>query len=258
MPVYTVPCVKGNRERHRCTRGNEVYARDAYLYDKVYSFKNYEEEAAYLLKIARQNCDADEIVWLDVACGTGAHIKYLKKQVSIEGLDRSKSMLEIAREKNIGTKFHRKNMVRFKLGKKYNVITVLYGSIGYVKTLSNLNRTMATMNDHLLQGGLLIVDPWLTPDKWVTGSVHSLLIDEEKFKLARISTSQAEGKVSYFDLHYLIGDVGGTRHIVERHELGLFTRNEMNRSFRSNGFDVDFEEFGLMGRGLYVGKKAGG
>ncbi|MFC1853806.1 hypothetical protein ACFL27_26785 [candidate division CSSED10-310 bacterium] len=53
------------------------------------------------------------------------------------------------------------------MGKTYDVITCLFSSIGYVKTLSKLNQTVACMDHHLLPGGHLIFEPWLTQVLWV-------------------------------------------------------------------------------------------
>jgi hypothetical protein len=71
-----------------------------------------------------------------------------------------------------------------------------------------------------------------------------------------MNTSFSEGRVSYFDFHYLIGTPEGTEHFTERHELGLFEVEEMKETFVANGLEVIHDEEGIAGRGMYVGKKA--
>lgn len=56
---------------------------------------------------------------LDVACGTGSHIPYLKDQFNITGLDLDKDMLNEAGKKLPGIKFVTGDMRTFKLKKKF-------------------------------------------------------------------------------------------------------------------------------------------
>jgi SAM-dependent methyltransferase len=147
-------------------------------------------------------------------------------------------------------------MIDFELGQHFDVVTCLFSSIGYVKSLDNLARAVKRMADHLAPGGLLIIEPWFTPEAWQPNTVHSLCIDEPQLKIARVNTSFLRGRLSYFDLHYLIGTPEGTEHFVERHELGLFTMEEMKAALRSAGLAVTYDHAGLMGRGLYLGLKA--
>ena len=68
-----------------------------------------------------------------------------------------------------------------------------------------------------------------------------------------VNTSFVDGRLSYFDLHYLIGTPEGTDHYVERHELGLFEVEEMRAAFADAGLEATYDEEGLTGRGLYIG-----
>jgi len=224
-------------------------------YDKIYSFKDYEQEASKITQIIDQRSQLDGGRLLDVACGTGKHIEYLKDQFDVEGLDISPEMLEIARVRNPNVTFHQADMTDFNLGKKFDVITCLFSAIGYAKTLELAGSAIASMARHLVAGGLLIVEPWFSPEAWHAETVHAMLIDESDLKIARVNTSFVKGRISYFDLHHLIGTPKGTTHFVEHHELGLFTIEEMKKMFIDAGVLVEYDPEGLTGRGLYVGEK---
>lgn len=232
-----------------------MFSESATYYDKIYSFKDYRTEALKLISIIREYLCSEENRLLDVACGTGCHIEYLKALFDVEGLDISQELLDLARRRNPGITFHHADMMNFDLHRKFHVITCLFSSIGYLKTLDNLARAVDCMTHHLLPSGILVIEPWFTPDAWHSGTVHSLFIDEPDLKIARVNTSFADGRLSFFDLHYLIGTPEGTDHFVEHHELGLFETDEIRAVLANAGLEVTYDSKGLIGRGLFIGRR---
>ena len=235
-----------------------MFAETARYYDRIYAFKDYAGETSKLLAIVAGELHTGGSRLLDVACGTGLHLERLKAHFEAEGLDLSPELLEIARERNPGLRFHEADMRTFALNARYDVVTCLFSSIGYMTTPDDLHQAIARMADHLVPGGLLIVEPWLTPEMWEPNTVHALFIDEPELKIARINTSLSEGRLSIFNLHHLIGTPEKTEHVVEHHELGLYTVDEMTEAFTAAGLDVHHDPEGLTGRGLYVACKAEG
>jgi SAM-dependent methyltransferase len=228
----------------------------SYLYyDKIYAQKDYQEETEKLKIFIQEHLLSTGNRLLDVACGTGQHIQYLSEHFDVEGLDLVPELLEIAKEKNPGTRFHQGDMMDFDLDQQYDVLTCLFSAIGYVKSLDNLGRAIAAMERHLVPGGLLLIEPWFTPSDWKTGTVHAMFIDEPELKIVRMNTSFKEGRLSSFDFHFLIGTPEGTEHFTELHELGLFEIEETRDAFISQGLEVIYDEEGIAGRGLYIGKK---
>jgi len=235
-----------------------MFSLTARYYDKIYAFKDYPAEVQRLLDVIHQLRGMAGGHLLDVACGTGRHIEYLKEHFSVEGLDINPELLEIARQRNPGIAFHLGDMLDFDLKRRFDVVTCLFSSIGYVQTLDNLGRAVGCMAHHLRPGGLLIIEPWFTPNLWKPGTVHALFIDEPDLKIARVNTSYVDGCLSYFDLHYLIGTPEKTEHLVERHSLGLFTQAEIEQALSAAGLSVVYDEQGLTGRGLYIASRPPG
>jgi SAM-dependent methyltransferase len=225
------------------------------IYDLVYSFKDYQAEVRTLHDLILARSDAEPESLLDVACGTGLHLSYLKDLYHVEGLDVDPAMLDIARARHPAIPFHEGNMVDFSLGKKFDVITCLFSSIGYVQTAERLRRAIETMAGHLAEGGLLVIEPWFTPDTYQAGRLSARFVDQPEIKIARMNTTQLEGSLSVIIFHYLVGDKSGIRHFMERHELGLFTHGQYVDAFRAAGLLVDHDEQGLMDRGLYFGSR---
>ncbi len=234
-----------------------MFDKTAIYYDRIYASKDYRGEARAIIDLVERELGTGGRRLLDVACGTGLHLEQLKRRFDAEGLDDSAELLDIAKRRNSELVFHRDDMRWFALEARYDVVTCLFSSIGYMTTAEDLKRAIARMAAHLVPGGLLLIEPWLTPEAWRPNTVHALLVDEPGLKIARVNTSFMVEHRSVFDLHHLIGTPEGTEHIVEHHELGLYTVDEMIDAFVAAGLDVRHDPEGPAGRGLYVAHKGG-
>ena len=235
-----------------------MFSKSAQYYDDIYGAadKGYFEEAAKIHRFIQKYKPTKGKTLLDVACGTGVHAGVLRKYYKVEGLDLDASMLKVAKKKFSNIRFHQGNMVDFDLKREFDVVTCLFSSIGYVKTRSKLRKAIMNMNKHLLPGGVLIVEPWFTPEQWHPGRVYALQVEKQDAKIVRMSHSGQKGKVSVLEFQYLIGTPKGIEHQTEIHTLGLFTHEEYLEAFRLAGLKTIYSKKGLTGRGLYIGRKA--
>ena len=112
------------------------------------------------------------------------------------------------------------------------------------------------MAAHLNPGGVLIVEPWLTPDVWVTDRPHLLSVDEPDLKIARMTFSGREGRLAIMSFEYLIGTPAGVEAFSEHHEAALFTDDEYRQACVAAGLVVEHDPEGLIGRGLYIAQPA--
>jgi ubiquinone/menaquinone biosynthesis C-methylase UbiE len=229
-----------------------TYSKFAAVYDTLYSFKNYAKESDRVLAIISDRKRSQGHSLLDVACGTGGHIEFLRRNYQIEGLDLSENMLEIARAKYPDITFHREDMRNFDLGRKYDAIVCLFSAIGYAKTERQMRNAIAAMANHLERGGVLIVEPWFPPTQQFTG-IHALFVDKPDLKIARMDIPRVSGNVSIIRFHMMVGTPQGIEEFSETHEMGLFTHEEYIQAFLDAGLEVKHDQQGLMGRGLYIG-----
>ncbi len=232
-----------------------MFNKSAAFYDAIYAWKDYSGETFKLEAIMGKYKQSHGQTLLDVACGTGAHIPYLRPQFTVEGLDIDPDMLAIARERNPGITFHEGDMLDFDLGRKFGVITCLFSAIGYVKTVPALDQAVQNMSRHLQPGGILIVEPWLMPEVHETGHVHATFVDRPDLKVARMNISEKENGLSILDFHYLVATPQGIEYFTERRELGLFSHEDYLMAFDRGGLETFHDPEGLMGRGLYIGRK---
>ncbi len=233
-----------------------MFDRSARLYDLVYGFKDYAGESARLTELIRErNPDARSL--LDVACGTGKHLAELRRSFpDVAGLDLDEELLAVARERLPDVDFHLADMTSFDVGRRFDAVTCLFSSIGYVSSEEALRTAVAAMAHGLAPGGVFVVEPWLEPSAWKPGHLHLLTVDQPDVKLSRATVAALDEARSIMDLHYLVVTREGVEHFTERHELMLFRREQYFGAFRAAGLvDVERDEEGLIGRGLYLGTK---
>ncbi|MHC4339419.1 MAG: class I SAM-dependent DNA methyltransferase [Planctomycetota bacterium] len=223
-------------------------------YDKFYTRKNYEEETDALRELIGRHKRSKANRLLDVACGTGKHLALLREHFDVAGLDISEGMARMARERNPGVEIHVGDMRDFDLGQCFDVILCLFSSIGYLKSAAETTQALRRFKEHLEPGGVIMVEPWFTPEQVRPGRSHMLTVDEPDLKLCRMNTTWIEGGASVIHFHYLIGTPEGTRHMEEEHRMLLLSHEEWDTCFAEAGLDHSLEEKGLMGRGLHIGR----
>lgn len=134
------------------------------LYDRIYDFKDYAREAARLHELVQERAPGARTL-LDVACGTGKHLEQLRAWYEVEGLDLDPELLAIARDRLPDVPLHEADMVDFDLGRRFDAVTCLFSSIGYVLTGKRLRSAAAAIARHVEPGGVLAVEPWITPER---------------------------------------------------------------------------------------------
>jgi ubiquinone/menaquinone biosynthesis C-methylase UbiE len=89
-----------------------MFTKSAQFYDALYHFKDYAAAAEQLHTLTQETYPGATTL-LDVACGTGKHLQYVRAYYRAEGLDLNEKLLEIARQRCPEIPFHKANIVDF-------------------------------------------------------------------------------------------------------------------------------------------------
>jgi SAM-dependent methyltransferase len=223
-----------------------VYDKSARIYDLLYTgsgIKDYAAEAADLHQIINEACPSARTL-LDVACGTGAHLAHLRRWYSVEGADNSAAMLEVAGRRLAGVPLHLADMRKLDLGRRFDVVTCLFSSIGYVTEPSELQSTVARLADHVAPGGVLILDGWVRPDEWSdTYRGAPDVASDEEMMVVRLSFSRRIGNVTELDMHHLVRSESGIDYFVEEHRLALTPTQEYVAALEAAGLQARIVPF---------------
>ena len=158
----------------------------ALFYDVFNESKDYVGESLYINSLIKR-FKPDAIDILDIGCGTGLHaIEFAKQRYDVTGIDISKEMIDIAKEKNKETNldlnFFLDSKQVFNSIKKFDVAVSLFHVTSYQTSESSFIKFFNLASRNLRTGGIFIFDYWFTP------AVHFLRLEE------RVKSTIIDGK----------------------------------------------------------------
>lgn len=232
-----------------------MFSESAELYDAIYSFKDYPQEATRIAALVH-TANPTARTLLDVACGTGEHVRLLAVEhgFGADGLDIDAGLLDVARRKHPAGRFFEADMSDFRIERRYDAVLCLFSSIGYLVTLDRVRQAFECFRHHLSPGGVVLIEPWFAPGVLDPTRTFQNTGVAGGIRVERLSRVEIDGRISRLHFEYQIEEAGATRHVAETHELGLFTPDEMAAAFAEAGLSAEFDPAGLTGRGLWLAR----
>ena len=218
----------------------------AEVYDLQYP-KDWDGETARLADLARQYGVTGSMSWLDVACGTGNHLRHAEGRfASAAGTDISPHMLaRAAAQLPEDVALCQADMVGLDLSRWFDIITCLFSAVAYLATEKKLRDGVAAMARHTRPGGLVMIEPWLHPDEFTAnGQLHATTAHTDEADLARWLVLHGppggEEGIVEMDMSFLYSRPGPDGRLridsfSEHHTLGLFTRETYCKALEAAG-----------------------
>ena len=234
-----------------------MFRNTADVYEMIYeaSGKDYAAESSVIRDCITERNDAATSV-LDVACGTGGHLYYLREWYQMVGIDIDRGMLHEARRRLPDIELVEADMRTFRLERQFDAVLCLFSSIGYMRSQADLDAAVGNMVEHLKPGGILVIDGWVRPDAWFDGgSTHVETAETPDLKVAHVGRARREGSTTHLEMHHLIATKEDIEHIVENHELTLFEPAQYVAAFTRAGLTAEVLESPMPGRDRYLGVK---
>ncbi|MGA8724504.1 MAG: class I SAM-dependent methyltransferase [Acidimicrobiales bacterium] len=235
-----------------------MYSEAAAFYDLIHDARDrdpFAEAEVVINEVRLRNPQARTL--LDVACGTGANLRRFSESFEVVGLDASAEMLAIAREKYPHLPLVTADMRNFELGRRFDAIVSIFSGIGYLLEPADLRRAIATMAGHLTSGGVLMLEGWVEPDRWMGSTVSVDAVETPGLALARVTRSTRDGLRTEWTSRYVAATNAGLETIDEHHVMRLSDPEEFASAYRQAG--LRFERLSDLlrpGRSVYVGVEA--
>lgn len=232
-----------------------MYESTARYYDLIHSWKNYAADVERIMSLVDSERPT-AVTLLDAGCGTGRHLELLRDRFDVAGTDGSQAMLDVARGR-LGREVPlvQDDLRTFDMGRHFDVAVCLFGGLCLLRTLGDAGRAMRNMAKHLSPGGLLLIEPWVTAERFEEGFIDARAYSASRGSVCVASVGRLEDRIAHLDMHYLIVTTEGVSHLVEPLEAGVWTEAEYMQLFEDAGLEVEHDPVGLdMERGLFVGR----
>ena len=170
------------------------------LYDYVYSWKDYEQEAASVHRILLGEGLTPGAQLLEAACGTGRYLMHLQQWFSVAGFDLDRTMLRAATWRVPSGRFFLADMARFSNDVPCDALLCLFGGMGYLEPSAALAAGAVAFFEAVRPGGVALIEPWVEPDEFVAGQAWMQTYGSANFQLARLVVPRREGNRCVLDL----------------------------------------------------------
>ena len=170
---------------------------------------------------------------LDLGCGKGRHAFKLSGIFkNVDGIDLSENNINLAKQiKKQNLNFYIGDMRNFNMKKKYNYVFNLFTSFGYFENASENLSVLKCINNHLEDGGYLLIDflnTTLIKNKTQIKEVK--VIQDVKFDIQKFVSGNCITK------SIQINDSGKTSKFNER--VQLFNLEDFKSMFNETGFEL--------------------
>lgn len=161
---------------------NALYTDLSGYYDLMCADIDYQAQSQSARRL-HQFFGGDGRTHLDLACGTGPHIRhFLDAGYQSSGLDLNQPMLDKAQQRCPEARFMLQNMCDFQLEQQVDLITCFLYSIHYSASIQNLKACIDSVFKALKPGGVFCFNA-VDKDKIDNSSYvrHSAVLDKDRF-----------------------------------------------------------------------------
>ena len=140
----------------------ELYRR-AELYDVAFDFRDIAAECDFLEAVCRRVLGRSPANVLELAAGPARHLlEFARRGVRVTGVDLSPAMVRygraLAAEAKVPIRYRCGDMVEFSLGERFDLAMLLMDSASYLLDNGAVLAHLASVADHLTDGGVYILE----------------------------------------------------------------------------------------------------
>ena len=215
----------------------------ASVYDALYQDKDYLAETDLIERVFRLYGQRPIRRVLDLGCGTGGHaVPLAERGYDVVGVDRSPDMLERARARGSGARFHLAEIGTLDLGETFDAALLMFAVLGYQVGNADVQAALAAARRHLHSTGLLFADCWYGPAVLAQRpSERVKVVDTPGGQVIRVAASEIDARHDLCMVRYHLWRVEDGRlaaEVREQHPMRYFFAPELELFLSAAGFEL--------------------
>lgn len=244
---------------------SDEYATQQEVYDIIHAgIKDHDREITQLLKRVRGAIGREPHSWLDVACGTGLHLRALAKAgVNVlAGIDNSPTQIAVAKER-LGSlaQVDLADMRDFQVDTPeggFDVVSCLLSSVGHLESADDYVAALQCMALHMNPRGVMLLEPWIDAGDYTPGRVDVDVAKREGIQVARITKhlSDEDPAMSCLEFRFVVSRADST--VIDewttQMRLRMRTVEQQTAMFEQVFSRVEFQSTGAGSRGIFLAR----
>jgi hypothetical protein len=203
---------------------------------------DYQEEGSHWAGVLTQHCAAPCSSLLELGSGGGNNASWMKSRFDhVTLVDLAPGMLDVSRALNPDCEHVVGDMRDVRLGREFDCVFI-HDAIGYMTTLGDLDRAIATARVHCRKGGVGLFAPDFVRESFIPGTDHGGHDGPTGRALRYLEWSwdPDPADTTYVaDYAFLLREEdGSTKALHDRHLEGLFAEAEWLELLTGAGFDA--------------------
>ncbi len=225
----------------------KMYAELASWFHLITAPEDYEEEAAFFVKMLRDACDRPPESILELGSGGGNNASHMKAHFELTLVDLSPQMLKLSKTINPELEHIEGDMRNVRLGREFDAVFV-HDAVSYMTTKRDLRRAFKTAFVHCCPGGAALFAPddlVETFEEKVNSGGHDEPAKNNNagrgIRYLEWSTDpNPKDTTCQTDYAYVIREADGTVRVEhDQHITGLFPRATWLQLLSETGFDAE-------------------
>jgi SAM-dependent methyltransferase len=183
---------------------------------------------------------------LDMTCGTGSQVFFLKKLgYDVVGTDLSKKLIKLAKNKTKGDKieFYTGDIRTIKLNRTFDAVITIFNAIGHL-TKIEFAKAIQNIHNHLNPGGIYVFDIF-NLDAITDAVIKDFAcyvhkdVGEYQFLSTQCSTIDREkGLLTSYDVYMIQKNAEKPKILRNNFSLQIYNADDIQEILNKNGFDV--------------------
>lgn len=202
---------------------------------------DYEEEAAFIVRLVEATVDGPAETLLELGSGGGNNASHLKKRFACTLTDLSEDMLALSRGLNPECEHIQGDMRTLRLDRTFDAVLV-HDAVTYMTTEEDLRAAIETVAAHVRPGGVAILEPDATRDMFEPETRHGGHDGDDGRSLRYLEwESDAHPYGTTYEVEFVLAlkEEGQPVRIVHDHHVcGLFPEASWHRLIEESGLEL--------------------